>query len=161
MQSSVRTIVAYIVWVYSTTSDPGGATLTWTAETVGHVVNRTRSGVPDVRTACVSRRMRKSCRKAVVQSNELVMLMMIEKPKDEGKILDCIGIVLILWTDLTESLVVRLKELSRLVLFVACWRSSEVMPEIRSARSVPWQQNPAEIEGELVTKLVGSVSGEK
>ena len=80
MQSTVRTIVAFIEWVNSSTSDPGGAMLTWI---VGHVVSRSRSGVQDVRTA-FERRKRKSCRKALVQFNELVMLMTIEQPKRQG-----------------------------------------------------------------------------
>ena len=37
----------------------------------------------DVKTAC-ERRKRKSCRKALVKFDELVMLMTIEKPKDKG-----------------------------------------------------------------------------
>ena len=37
MQSTVRTIVAYVEWVYGTTSEPGSATSTWTAEVVGHM----------------------------------------------------------------------------------------------------------------------------
>ena len=32
MQSTVRTIVAYIEWVYGTTSEPGSAISTWTVE---------------------------------------------------------------------------------------------------------------------------------
>ena len=40
----------------------------------------------------------------------------------------------VLWTDLTKSSLVRPKEMSKLVLFFACQRSSEVMPE---AQRVP------------------------
>ena len=38
-----------------------------------------------MRTAC-ERRKRKSCRKALVKFDELVMLMTIEKHKDKGKL---------------------------------------------------------------------------
>ena len=93
MQNTARTIVAYIEWVYSTKPDPGSALLAWTVEIVGHKVGRSQSSVPDVRTAC-ERRKRKSCRKALVQFDELVMLMTIEKPKDKDKIRNCIGIKL-------------------------------------------------------------------
>ena len=85
MQSTVRTIVAYIEEVYGTMSDPGSASSTWTAGIVGHVVIRSQSNVSDVQTAC-ERRKRKSCRKALVKFDELVMLMTIEKPKEKGKV---------------------------------------------------------------------------
>ena len=71
--------------MYGTTSEPGSAISTWTAEIVGHVVCRSPSSVADVKTAC-ERRKRKSCRKALVKFDELVMLMTIEKPKDRGKL---------------------------------------------------------------------------
>ena len=127
MQSTVRTIVAYIEWVYGNTFDPGSAISTWTVKIVGHVVSRSQLSVPDVRTAC-ERRKRKSRRKALVQFNELVMLMTMEKPKDKGDVEKCTDPTRYL-VDLTKSLVVRLQELSKLVLFVACRRSSEVVPE--------------------------------
>ena len=79
MQSTERTIVAYIEEVL------GSASSTWTVEIVGHVVIRSQSSVSDVKTAC-ERRKRKSCRKALVKFDELVMLMTIEKPKDKGKV---------------------------------------------------------------------------
>ena len=60
-QSTVRTIVAYIAWVYGTTFESGGASSIWTAEIVGHVI-RSQSSVADVKTACE----RKSNRKAWV-----------------------------------------------------------------------------------------------
>ena len=84
MQSTARTIVAYVEWVYGTTFEPGSASSTWTAELVGHVI-RSQSSVADVRTAC-ERRERKCCCKALVKFDELVMLMTIEKPKDKGKL---------------------------------------------------------------------------
>ena len=83
MQSTVRTIVAYIEWVYGTTFEPGSASSTWTAEIVGHVVSGSQSCVSHpkhVKTTC-ERRKRKSCRKALVKFDELVMLMTIEKPR--------------------------------------------------------------------------------
>ena len=51
MQNVVTALDACAELVYSNTSDPGGAILTWTVETVGHVVSRSRSGVSDERTA--------------------------------------------------------------------------------------------------------------
>ena len=68
-QGTVRTIVAYIEEVHGTTLDPGSAR--------PHVI-RSEPSVPDVKTACV-RRKRKSCRKALVKLNELVMLTTIDK----------------------------------------------------------------------------------
>ena len=77
MQSTVKTIVAYSEWVYGATSDPGSVISNWTVEIVGHLVSRSQSSVPDVRTAC-ERRKRKSNRKALVQFNELEMHVTIE-----------------------------------------------------------------------------------
>ena len=51
-----RYLEAYSEWVYSTTSDPGSATLVWTVEIVGRVVSRSRSGVSDEMTACKRRK---------------------------------------------------------------------------------------------------------
>ena len=69
VQSTVRTIVAYIEEVYGTLSDPGSVSSTWIVEIVGHVVIRSQSSVSDVKTAC-GRRKRKSCRKALVRFDE-------------------------------------------------------------------------------------------
>ena len=54
MQHVVRSLDAYIEWVYSTTSDPDGAILAWTAEIVGRVVDRSQSGRSEEWTAFVS-----------------------------------------------------------------------------------------------------------
>ena len=54
MQSTVKTIVAHIEWVYGATSGPESAISTWTMEIVGHVVSRSQSIVPDVRACDVS-----------------------------------------------------------------------------------------------------------
>ena len=78
MQNVVRSLDVYIEWVYSTTSDPGSAISIWTVEIVGHVVSRSQSGVSDERTAC-GRRKRRNCGKALVQFDELVMFVTIEK----------------------------------------------------------------------------------
>ena len=51
MQSTVRTIVAYIEEVHGTTFESGSASSTWTAEIVGHVI-RFQSSVADVKTTC-------------------------------------------------------------------------------------------------------------
>ena len=48
MQSTVRTIVAYIEWAYGTAFESGSASSTWTAEIVGHVI-RSQSSVADVK----------------------------------------------------------------------------------------------------------------
>ena len=54
-QHGVRSLDAYAECVYSATSDPGSAILTWTVEIVGRVVSRSQSG---------ERRKRQRCRKA-------------------------------------------------------------------------------------------------
>ena len=145
--------------MYRTASDLGRAFSTWTVEIVGHVVGGSQSSVPDARTAC-GRRKRRSCRKALVQFNELVVLMMIEKPNDKGKVLKCIGIML----DLVDSsdwvvagTIVRVVRAR-----VVCRMPEEQRGDARDAKSsrgVPWQQTSAEIaEGELVnTAYVASV----
>ena len=84
IEKSVREMQSTSSMVYGTMSEPGSASLTWTMAIVGHVVGRSQSSVADVTTAC-ERRKRKSCRKALVKFDELVMLMTIEKPKDKGK----------------------------------------------------------------------------
>ena len=84
IEKSVREMQSTSSMVYGTMSGPGVASSTWTVEIVGHVVGRSQSSVADVTTAC-ERRKRKSCRKALVKFDELVMLMTIEKPKDKGK----------------------------------------------------------------------------
>ena len=66
MQHDMRSRDAYIKQVYSTTSNFGRATTTWTVEIVERVVSRSLSGVSDERTAC-GRRKRRNCRKALVQ----------------------------------------------------------------------------------------------
>ena len=77
-------------------------------------------------------RKQKSYRTALVPQNELVMTVPMEKPKDKDEIWKCIGIVLGLVDRSDEvSSVARLKELSKLVLFVACRSGSEVMPGTR------------------------------
>ena len=131
MQNVVSSLDAYVEWVYSTTSDPGSAISIWTVEIVGHVVSRSWLDVSHERTAC-DHRKRRNCREALVQFNELVMLMTIEKPKDKGKIQNCVRIVLDL-VDRSDEVVDGTTEIvvKGLVLFVACRRSSEVMPKTR------------------------------
>ena len=84
IEKSVREMRSTSSMVYGTMSDPGSASSTWTVEIVGKVI-RSQSSVADVKTAC-ERRKRKSCRRAFVKFDELVMLMTIEKPKDKGKV---------------------------------------------------------------------------
>ena len=109
--------------VYGTMSELGCASSTWTVEILGHVIGRSQSSVADVRTAC-ERRKRKSCRKALVKFDELVMLMTIEKPKHKGNAkvkgkVDANTIMLDLVDRPDEVTVGWLTELSKLVLCIA------------------------------------------
>ena len=65
VQNVARSLDEYVESVYSTTSDPDGALVAWTAETVGRVVGRSQSGVSEEWTVC-ERRKRRNCRKASV-----------------------------------------------------------------------------------------------
>ena len=116
MQSTVKTIVAHIEWVYGTTTGPESAISTWTMEIVGHVVSRSQSIVPDVRTACdvsaegggAAAKRRSSllsgrCLGRWTRLSTRARLRFVQIEHD------------ILWTDLTESSLVRLDELSLLV----------------------------------------------
>ena len=76
IEEGVREMQSTSTMVHGTTSDPGSVR--------PHVI-RSQPSVSDVKTAC-ERRKRKSCRKALVKFDELVMLMTIEKPKDKGKV---------------------------------------------------------------------------
>ena len=75
IEKSVREVQSTSSMIHGTTLDPGSAR--------PHVI-RSQPSVPDVKTACECRK-RKS-RKALVKFDELVMLVMIEKPKDKGKL---------------------------------------------------------------------------
>ena len=77
IEKSVREMQSTSSMVHGTTSDPGSAR--------PHVI-RSRPSVPDVKTAC-ERRKRKSCRKALVKLDELVMLMTIDKPEHQHTIM--------------------------------------------------------------------------
>ena len=146
MQIIVRTIVAYIEWVYGATSDPGGAISTWTMEIVGHVVSRSQSSVLDVRTACERRRLR-TCPKALVQFNELERLLN-RQPKDKGKTQNC--------TDPTRYLVDRFDGVvvgttgRVLRARIVCRMAEEQRGDARGTKSVrwvPWQQtSPRELK---------------
>ena len=135
----MRTIVAYIEWVYSTTSGPGSAILALTAEIVGRVVGRSQSIASEERTTC-ERRKRTNCRKAIVQCNELVM-----RRKDKGEIQSC--------KDPTRYLVDRSDEVvidgttERVVKARIGCRIPEERSDARvsqSVRGVPWHQTSAE-----------------
>ena len=68
----------------------------------------------------------------LAQLSELVILMTIEKPKDKEEIRNCMGIVLDLVDRSDEVVVGTLEKVTqKIVLFVACLRSSEVMPKTR------------------------------
>ena len=75
IEKRVREMQCTSSMLHGTTTDLGSAR--------PHVI-RSQPSVPDVKTAC-ERRKRKSCRKALVKFDE-VMLMTIDKPKDKGKI---------------------------------------------------------------------------
>ena len=151
MQSTARTIVAYIEEVYGTMSDPGSASSTWTAEIVGHVVIRSQSSVSDVKTAC-ERRKRKSCRKALVKFDELVMLMTIEKPLVlKGKV-DANTIMSDL-VDRTDEVVVGTTDrvVKARVVYRVPQEQRDGARDVRSTGNESWQQTSAEIaDGELV-----------
>ena len=82
IEKSVREMQSTSSMVHCTTSDSGSASSTWTLEIMGHVVIKSQPSVPDVKAAC-ERRKRKSCRKALVKVDELVMLMTIDKPEHQ------------------------------------------------------------------------------
>ena len=90
MQSTVRTTVPYIRWCTA-------LRLTLVVQFDLECGDRGTCGqqisVLDARTAC-ERRKRKSCRKALVQFIELVMLMTFEKFKNKNETQNCIGIML-------------------------------------------------------------------
>ena len=143
MQSAVRTIVPYIEEAYRTTLDPGSAISTWIVEIVGHVFSRSQSSVADVGTAC-ERRERRSFRKALVQ------FVPIKKPKDEGEIQNCSGIMLDL-VDRSDGVVVG--AIVRVVKARTVFRLQRGdARDARGTRGVPWQQTAAKIaEGELAS----------
>ena len=143
MQSTVRTIGAYIEWVYGNTSELGR---TWTVEIVGHVVGRSQSSVADVRTAC-ERRMRKRYRKAPAKFDELVMLMTIEKTRHQLYA----NTIMLNLVDRPDEVVVGMADRvvkARIVHRVPKERRDGAR-DTRSVRGVPWQETSAEIaEGE-------------
>ena len=119
---------------------PGGAVSTCIVEIVGHVVSRSQSSVADVGTAC-ERRKRESCREASVQCSELVMLTVIEKPKDNGVTQNCVGIVSHL-VGRSDEVVVK----ARIVCRVLEKQRGDAR-DPKSTRGVPWQQCSAETAG--------------
>ena len=115
-------------------SDPGGASSTWTVEIVGHVVIK-----------------RKSCRKALVKFDGLVMLMTIEKPKDKGKV-DAKTIMLDL-VDRPDEVVVGTtgRVVKARIVYHVPKEQRDGARDVRSTGNESWQQTSAEIaEGELV-----------
>ena len=94
MQNVAKSFLdAYFECVYSTTSDFGSAILARIVQIVGHVHGRSQSGVSEERTAC-ERIKRRNCRKALVQLDELVTCVTMEKHKDKCGKHNCIVIVL-------------------------------------------------------------------
>ena len=150
MQGTVRTIVAYIEEVYGTMSDPGSASSTWAAEIVGHVVIRYQLSVSVVKTAC-ERSKRESCRKALVKFDELVMLMMIEKPLVlKGKV-DAKTIMLDLVDRSDEVVPMTDRFVKARIVYRVPKEQRDGARDVRSTANESWQQTSAEIaEGELV-----------
>ena len=150
MQSTVRTIVAYIEWVCGAMLNSGCASSTWTAEIEGHVVNRSRSSVTDAQTAC-KRRKRKSCRKALVKFDELVMLM-IEKPRHQPYA----NTIMLDLVDRSDEVVVGMtnRVVKARVVYRVPKEQRDGARDTRSVRGVPWQQTSAEtLGGELRARV--------
>ena len=152
IEKSVREMQSTSSMVYGTMSGLGCPSSTWTVEIVGHEVGRSQSSVADVTRAC-ERRKRKSCRKALVKFDELVMLTTIEKPKDKDKAkvkgkVDANTIMLDL-VDRPDEVVVGMAD--RVVKARVVYRVPEEQRDgardTRSVRGVPWQQTSAEICG--------------
>ena len=80
IDKSVREMQSTSSMVHGTTSDPGTTSDSGSARP--HVI-RSQPSVPDVKTAC-ERIKRKSCRKALVQLDELVVLMTIDEPEHQS-----------------------------------------------------------------------------
>ena len=153
IEKSVRDMQSTTSMVRGTMSEPGSAISTWTVEIVGHVVIRSQSGVSDVKTAC-ERRKRKSCRKALVKFDELVMLMTIEKPKDKGKV-DANTIMLDL-VDRSDEVVVGTTDrvVKARIVCRAPKEQRDGARDAKSTRSVSWQQTSADTAGgELVNAV--------
>ena len=121
-------------------------------EIVGRVVSRSRSGVSNERTAR-ERRKQKSCRKAPVPLNELVMFVTVEKPQDKDEVQNCIGIVLGFVDDSDEVVVVTIDRVVEV--HIVCRVPEGQRGDAGDAKSVIgvlWQPNSAETaEGELVS----------
>ena len=149
MQSTTRTLVTYAEWVHGTVFEPGSAILTWTVEFSGQVVSRFQRSVSDGKTA-YERRKLKSYRKALVPFGELVMFMPMEKPKDNGEVRNCVGIMLGL-VDRSDEVVIGTTERmvkARIVHRMLVEQRGDAA-YAKSIRGVPWQPNPAEAaEGE-------------
>ena len=121
-------------------------------EILGHVVGRSQSSVADVTTA-FERRKRKSCRKALVTFDELVMLTTIEKPKDKGNAkvngkVDANTIMLDL-VDRPDEVVVGMADrvVKARVVYRVPKEQRDGARDTRSVRGVLWQQTSAEIGG--------------
>ena len=131
IEESVREMQSTTSMVYGTMSNPSSAS-------------------SDVKTTC-ERRKRKSCRKALVKFDELVMLMTIEKPKDKGKQkgkVDANTIMLDL-VDRSDEVVVRMTDRvvkARIVCRVPRDQRDGAR-DTRSVRGVPCQQTSAETAG--------------
>ena len=141
MQITVKTMVPR--WCTVLRLKPGGAISTWTVEIVGHVVGKSQSSVADVKTAC-ERRMRKSCRTALVKFDELVMLMTIVK-------LGCkvvANTIILNLVDRSDEVVPTTDRVVKVrIVHRVPKEQRDSARDTRSVRGVPWQQTSAEMSG--------------
>ena len=98
----------------------------------------------DVKTAW-ERRKRKSCRKASVKFDDLVMLVTIEKPKDKGKV-DANTIMLDL-VDRSDEVVVGTTDrvVKARIVYRVPKEQRDGARDVRSTGNESWQQTSAEI----------------
>ena len=133
IEKSVREMQSTSSMVHGSTSDPGSAR--------PHVTI-SQPSVPDVKTAC-ERRKRKSCRKALVKLDELVMLMMIDKPEHQPHV----NSIMLDHVDRSDEVVVGMTD--RVVKARIVYRVPKEQRDGATIREE--QQTSAEIaEGELV-----------
>ena len=129
--------------------EPSSAILMWAVEFSGQVVSKFQRSASDGKTAYERWKLKKY-RKALVPFGELVMFMPIEKPKDNGEVRNCVGIMLGL-VDRSDEVVIgtieRVVKARTVHLMLVVQRGDAAYA--KSIRGVPWQPNPADAaEGE-------------
>ena len=97
-----------------------------------------------MKTAC-ERRKRKSCRKALVKFDELVMIMMIEKPKDKGKV--AANTIMFDLVDRSDEVVVGTTDrvVKARIVYRVPKEQRDGARDVRSTGNESWQQTSAEI----------------